>query len=401
MSLSFDEALLDDLDELVRKDSRSTLRALATAGAQTREAVSLTVEAGLERVAAFERPRSVLVAALGGSALVAEVLELLAEPGSPVPVQARRNLPLPGWVGPLDLVVAVSLSGRAPGPLAVAAEAVRRGASLLTVGADDSPLAQVCRQARGVHVGTGRVERTSSRTALWSLLTPVLLGADALGLIDCPEAVMLAVADRLDARSESFRPSSEAFVNPAKVLAVSLAQTLPVVLGDGPLGGVAAARASSMLARTARIPAPFGELPDAAGQIVACFDGPFTAASGELTPRPTGPDTTARSARDIFADPYLDAPTPPRLGLLMLRGAPAPLPSRESAEREALTEAVLHTAQQAGVSVLQVQADPGSPVVQLADQVATVDFAATYLALGLGLDPSVSPHVAELRDRTR
>ncbi|MBA2697046.1 MAG: phosphosugar isomerase, partial [Actinobacteria bacterium] len=112
MAPYLDEALLDDTDELLRKDSRGTLRALATAGAQTREAIALAGEAGVDRLSRSERPRSVLVAALGGSALVADVLELLAEPGSPVPVQARRNLPLPGWVGPLDLVVAVSLSGR-------------------------------------------------------------------------------------------------------------------------------------------------------------------------------------------------------------------------------------------------------------------------------------------------
>ena len=122
-----DEALLDDLDEMQRKDSRDTLRALASAGAQAREGATLAAEAGIDRLGSMDRPRSVLVAAVGGSSIVADVLELLAEPGSPVPVQARRNLPLPGWVGPLDLVVAVSLSGRAPGPLAVAAEAARRG----------------------------------------------------------------------------------------------------------------------------------------------------------------------------------------------------------------------------------------------------------------------------------
>src|SRR5690606_27067803 len=154
------------------------------------EMVTLSDEAGIERLARTERPRSVLVAALGGSALVADVLELLAEPGSPVPVQARRNLPLPGWVGPLDLVVAVSVSGRGPGPLAVAAAAARRGGGLLTVGAEDSPLAEVCHRARGVDVGTGH-GRANSRTALWSLLTPVLLGADALGLCESPAPMML------------------------------------------------------------------------------------------------------------------------------------------------------------------------------------------------------------------
>ncbi|MFK5689672.1 SIS domain-containing protein [Ornithinimicrobium sp. LYQ92] len=425
-----DEALLDDENELARKDSRETLRALASAGAQVREAVTLTQEAGIERLATMDRPRSVLVAAIGGSAIVAEVLELLAEPGSPVPVQARRNLPLPGWVGPLDLVVAVSLSGRAPGPLAVAAEAARRGAMLLTVGADDSPLAQVCRQARGVHVGVGR-HRTSSRTALWTLLTPVLMGADQLGLLEAPVTTLEAVATRLDTRAEQMRPSSDSFVNPAKVLAISLAETVPVVLGDGPLGGVAAARASSMLARTARVPATFGELPDAASGIVACFDGPYTAIGGrrpgtyddsrirlgdidtsgwephhfaepegELMER-RGGAADGGGESDIFADPYLDGPSPPRLGLLMLRDAPTEPATPESVQAEALTDAVLTTAREAGVRVMEVQAEAGAPIVRLADHVAAADFTATYLALGLGLDPSVSPHVADLRDRTR
>lgn len=432
MSPYLDEALLDDPDELARKDTRSTLRGLATAGAQVREALTLAHEAGVERLSRLDRPRSVLVAALGGSALVADVLELLAEPGSPVPVQARRNLPLPGWVGPLDLVVAVSLSGRAPGPLAVAAEAARRGAALLTVGAQDSPLAEVCHRARGVHIGTGR-DRTSSRTALWTLLTPVLLGADAMGLLEAPAEVLTQVATRLDEQAESARPGSQTFLNPAKLLAAQLAETVPVVLGDGALGGVAAARAASMLARTARVPAPYGELPDAASQIVATFDGPFTATGdrrpgtyddgrirlgdidtsgwephhfaepdGPLMERRRGPgEREGAPGGDVFADPYLDGPAPPRLGLLMLRDAPAPERSRESDQALALTEAVLTTARDAGVRVMEAQAGPGEPIVRLAGLVATVDFAATYLALGLGLDPSVSPHVADLRDRTR
>ncbi|USQ75291.1 SIS domain-containing protein [Ornithinimicrobium cryptoxanthini] len=425
MAPHIDEALLDDPDELHRKDSRQTLHALATAGAQVRESVTLAQEAGVDRLARLDRPRSVLVAALGGSALVADVLELLAEPGSPVPVQARRNLPLPGWVGPLDLVVAVSLSGRAPGPLAIAAEAARRGASLLTVGADDSPLAEVCRRARGVHIGVGR-SRTSSRTSLWSLLVPVLLGADQIGIIDTPAEAMAEVAQRLDEAAEAYRPTSESFVNPAKVLALQLAETMPMVLGDSPLAGVAAARAASMLARTARVPAPWGELPDAASQIVACFDGPYTSLGGRrpgtydagrirlgdidtsgwephhfAEPEGDLAERPRQSGRDIFADPFLDGPSLPELGLLTLRDAPAEPPTRESAQVEALTDAVLTTAREAGVRVMDVTAQPGAPLTRLAELVTTVDFTATYLALGLGLDPSVSPHVADLNDRTR
>ncbi|WP_040155798.1 SIS domain-containing protein [Mobilicoccus massiliensis] len=383
-----DEALLDDEDHLRACDRRGTVRALATAGAQVREGLALSADADMARLARGDRPRSVLVASLGGSAVVADVLDMLAEPGSPVPVSVRRNVPLPGWVGPLDLVVAVSLSGRARGPLAVAAEAARRGASLLTVGASDSPLAAVCARARGVHVDVGR-DRVSSRTSLWSLLTPVLVGADALGLVDVPESTLLGAADRLDAEADACRPSSESFVNPAKLLALGLAGTVPVVLGDGALSGVAAARAAAMLARTARVPATHGELPDAASQIVATFDGPFTAGGGE------GVDTK----HDIFADPFLDGPSMPRLSMLMVRDAPAEITTPEEADLAALTDAVLATAEDTGVRVSTVVAEPGPPVVRLAGQIARIDFAATYLAIGSGLDPAESRHLHQLRDR--
>ncbi|HEV7173653.1 SIS domain-containing protein [Pedococcus sp.] len=392
MAPYLDESRIDSEEAIAALDSRQTLRGLATAGAQVREAIDLSAMAGIERVSGGERPRSVLVASLGGSAVVCDVLELLAEPGSPVPVSVRRNVPLPGWVGPLDLVIAVSQSGRAAGPLALAAEAARRGASLLTVGASESPLADVAAQARGVHIDIGR-GRTTSRTALWSLLAPVLLSAGRLGLVDVDEQVLLDTADRLDAVAEAARPSSDAFVNPAKVLAADLAPGVPVVLGDGALSGVAAGRAASMLARTARMPATSGELPDDAAQIVACFDGPFTVAYGQNAGH-------RRATADIFADPYLDGPALPRLVLLMLRDAAPDQLTREAAQAIALTDAVVEAAREAGVTVSEVRAEPGHPLVRLAGQIATTDFAATYLALGLGLDPAVSSHVADLADRT-
>lgn len=386
------ESWIDDPNELSWRDSRDTLRSLATAGAQVREAVTLSHEAGVERVAYGERPRSVLVAALGGSSVVADVLELLAEPGSPVPVTVRRNLPLPGWVGPLDLVIAVSLSGTADGPIAIAAEAARRGTALLTVGADDSPLSDVAHRARGVHVPVGR-GRTSTRTSLWSLLTPVLLAADVLGLAEVPEHVFPLLAQRLDEQADTCRPASETFVNPAKLMASQLAETVPVVLGDNPLTGVAARRAASMLARTARMPATWGELPDAASQVVACFDGPFTAGGGH--------GLAGRTGMDIFADPFLDGPAQPSLGLLMLRDAPAQPPTPQTDDANALTEALIATARQAEVKVVESVAAAGHPVVRLAEHIAMVDFVATYMAIGLGVDPAVSPHVADLRDRRR
>lgn len=382
-----DEARLDPR-VLGAVDRRDSLRALALAGADVRRSRVLADEAGIARVNGGDRPRSLLVASLGGAGVVGDVVDFLAEPGSPVAVMQRRNAPLPGWVGPLDLVVAVSQSGVAPGPVALAAEAGRRGAGLLTVGAADSPLADVCARARGIHVDPGVSGRTT-RTSLWSLLTPVLLGLEAVGVIGPVGEALEEVADTLDARAEEYRPDSEVFVNPAKDLAVALSDTVPVVLGDGPLTGVAAARAAAQLARTARTPASCGELPDAASQIVATFDGPFA--------RPV----TVSARDDVFADPYLDGPSGPRLGLLMLRDRLPEQVTEAEASRHNLAQAVVDSATESGVRVWEHSTTEGEPLARLAGLLALVDYTATYLALGLGHDPAGSAHVAELRDRTR
>lgn len=372
-----DETLLDDGDELARLDAQGVLRALATAGAQVRQARTLAGEAGIEKVGFGERPRAVVVAALGTSAVAAQLLTALADVSAPVPVAERAAAPLPAWVGPMDLVVALSLSGRSPGVVELAAQAARRGCALLTVGAAGSPLEDVCLRARGVHVPVPETV-TSSRTGLWALVTPVLVAAQRLGLVG--DLDLDAVADRLDARAYDCRPSSESFVNPAKALALRLGDTVPAALGDGPLAGVAAARAASMLARTARLPVVHGELPDAAAQVVATFDGPFTACAGEGAGGP-----------DIFADPFLDAPALPPLGLALIRS------SSVSAEAARLADAVAAQAVSAGVKVEEVRGQGASPLEELADVIALVDFAATYVALGHRLDPASAPHVDELR----
>ncbi len=378
MARSIDELLLDDAESLAAADRGGTLLALAGAGAQVRAAQTLAEEAGATSVADDGRPRAVVVAALGGSAVVADLLTALAGPGSPVPVMAVHSSTLPGWVSPLDLVVAVSMSGRAIGPLAVASEAARRGCRLLTVGRERSPLADVCAQARGVHVGVQGGLR-SSRVGLWALGVPVLVAADALGLVHGDAAVLAATADALDAVADAARPSSETFVNPAKSLAVDLAGTIPLVLGAGDLAGVAALRTAAQLSRNARHPSVSGILPDAAAEVVATFDGPFV-----------------RTEADLFADP-LDAPSSTALRLLLMHDSI----DDEVDDVRRVAAVVAGTARDGGVLVTELRAEPGPALARIASLVGLTDFASVYLALGMGMDPATSPHVADMKERMR
>lgn len=380
----FDETLLDDAGQRRAVDSTDMLRALAGAGAQVRRSITTTAESDLA-ARHRDRPRAVHVAAVGGAATVASVLDLIVARSGPVLLTADGTGPLPGWVGTLDLVVAISLSGRAEGPVRQAREAARRGAGLLTIGAPDSPLAEAADRAKGVHLPV-EDRGGHSRTALWGMVTPAVLAANAHGLTDIGPEVLAAVADRLDEQAERFRPDAEYFVNPAKTLALELSQLSTVVLGDGPVTGVAAERTSAMLARTARTPATWGRLPDAAAQVVACLSGPHAAGT-----------RADDGGRDVFADPYLDGPSGPHLGLLLLRD-PVPTAGDDPAEleRHNTAQSVADHAQASGVRVIEHAAAAGHPLERLAELVALTDFATTYLAIGHALDPATAPGIADL-----
>jgi fructoselysine-6-P-deglycase FrlB-like protein len=376
----FDDALLDDLEAIERLDRRGVLRALASSGAQVRVSARAAHEAGLARLADMQ-PRGVVVAATGGSGAVGGLFDAVTRKHSAVPVQTCRSTPLPAWVGAYDLVIAVSQSGRAAGTLALAAEAARRGANLLTVSVADSPLADVCARARGAHVAIEQAG-ASSRTALWAQATPVLMAADALGLASIGPETIEALATVLDGQARSLGPRVESWENPAKALAAEVSESIPILLGCGPLGETAARRASAMFGRTGRVPMAHGFLPDAASQIVACFDGPLA-----------GGEDVDRARRDIFADPFLDDTVSRPLRLIVLRDA-----SEDGGGYSAVTDAVIGAAEDAGVRVSVIDATSPDPLLRLAHHVALTDFAAAYLALGLGYDPGDSPHVRILQD---
>ena len=297
--------------------------------------------------------------------MVGDLLNAFAGPGSPVPVQAVHARTLPGWVGPVDLVVAVSLSGAADGPLAVAAEAARRGCRLLTVGAPASPLADV--SARGPGHPRARVARTSVPRAppCGRSPFPCWLGRPHSTWSTSRSRPSRRRPGALDEVAERSRPSSEAFVNPAKSLALDLAGSIPLVLGEGDLAGVAAIRASYQLARYARHPAVAGVLPDAAAEIVATFDGPFVT-SAPTTCSPTRSRATVGTT----------------LRLLLMRDDTAEPTTRK------VTDVVRDTAVAGGVRVNELAAEGGHALARVASLVAMTDFAAVYLALGAGPRPA-------------
>ncbi len=375
MELRLDEQLLDDADAILQADPAGMLRAVATSGAQVRAAATFAAEAGVESLAE-ERPRSVVLSAVGSSAAACEVLRALVADDAPLPLIDIAGPALPRWVGPLDLVIAVSRSGSARPTLEIVSEAGRRGCRVVTVAAPGSPLAMLGDRVRGLQIPADRESR-HTRASLWALAAPLLIVADVLGLAQVPGEEIALAADRLDAVAESCRPSSEAFVNPAKQLAMAIVGTLPLVWGAGGLCRTAAKRFARQLHANAKYPALDGGLQEASHGTVALFDGPFVSAA----------------AADVFHDPFEDE-TPQALPLRVVL-------MRDSGENETdapLRRAAERLADGRGIRTSEVLADPGEPLERLAQLIALGDFASVYLGIGLGLDPAPTSAVLEMKD---
>ena len=142
-----------------------------------------------------------------------------------------------------------------------------------------------------------------------------------------------------------------------------------------------------MLARTARVPAMRGALPDDAGDVVATFGGPLAAR----------PD-------DVFADPFVDGDggQGPRLRLLLLRDAAPTLdrPDGSWLETSRTADAVRVTAEEAGVRVTEV-GRPRSPAGAVGRPRRADRLRRGVPGTGQRCRPGDLPHVADLRDRTR
>ena len=368
---------LDDVALLETADPSSILWQVASSAAQVREAARSAAEAGLDGLAAGGRPRAIVVTGMGGSGIAGEVLAAVAGPGCPVQITTVHDYRLPGWVGAADLVIAVSCSGSTEETLSAAEEAVRRGCRLLGVGSQDSPLALLAEQANAPFIRVRPVGMP--RSMLWGLSVPLVVAAARLGVFDMPEEAYEAAAAELERVAHLCRPDSEAFVNPAKTLALDLSGTLPMVWGTSPLTGVAAARFACQLHENGKYPAIAGVLPEANHNQVVTFDGPFAAGPRAADPGQAGPASAG-------------APPVP-LRLILLRD------TQEHPQVARRREESARIAADRGIEVTELAASGDLPLERLASLVTLIDYASVYLAIANGIDPAPIAAIQELKAR--
>jgi hypothetical protein len=388
----FDESLLEDPDALARADVHGLLRGAAAAGARVRTALRLAQEAGLDELRPDGRPRALLVAGSGPEAAAcADLLAALGSGAAPVqlltptgPTPEQGRWTLPGWAGPLDLLLLLSEHGTEQGLTDLVEQAYRRGCTAAAVTPAKAPLAEAVEQVHGIALpfagpggghdpaaaspagtpATALATVTTDTGAFWALLTPLLALTDRVGLISAPTSALQSVADRLDAVATRCGPAVAMYTNPAKTLAAELDDALPLVWSQGPVAAAGARRFATVLAARAGRPALAAELPAA-----LTAHGPLQAGAHALAGDPD----------DFFRDRVEDIQEL-RLRIVLLQEAPDQPGSAAPVARE---QAYTH-----GTPLSEISAPGGSPLDTAAELLALTDFATAYLAVASTERPS-------------
>ncbi|GAA3790721.1 SIS domain-containing protein [Streptomyces chiangmaiensis] len=372
-----DESLLDDPDALARADRRALLRGAAEAGARVRTAVRHVAEAGVNDLKPDGRPRALLIAGPGTASVgVAELLGTLAGAACPVtrihptgvaPAAGALRWDLPGWAGPVDLLLIATPDGTEPGLSILVEQAYRRGCTVVAVAPDRSPVTDAVVGAHGLFVpmATAPYEQDEPLTAsapgvLWALLTPLLALLDRTGLLSAPAGALEKVADRLDQVAERCGPAIATYSNPAKNLAAELAESLPVIWTEGVSAAPAGQRFAAALAELAGRPALTAQLPEALASHSVLLSGALAAGAD--------PD-------DFFRDRVEEAQAL-HARVVLLRDRPIGGLSAAPAAREL---ALSHD-----TAISELEPEDGSELETLAELIAITDFAAVYVALASG-----------------
>ncbi len=240
----------------------------------------------------------------------ARFIRAMLEPVCPVPFVAWPTHGLPGWVGALDLVVVMASDGASAGLVATVHEAVRRGAQLLIACPAASTIAEHAGSRSTVLLPTATADPLAAAIVVLTGLHEIQLG---------PEVHPEAVADAMDQVAEDCSPYADVSENPAKDLALGLADAHPLVWG----GSVLAARASRRIAEGLRAGSGRAALAADADALMTVLE--------------------SVAPRDPFADPFTDglsADRRPALVMLddgnhdgMIRSDHAPPGGRGGAQR--------------------------------------------------------------------
>ncbi len=221
--------ILDDAEGMKKMDSLGVLK-LIERFPETCEKGRLLGENFAKKVK-MRKPKRVLIAGMGGSAVVGDIIKGLFPDKE---IEVVKDYDLPGYVDKEWLVMAISCSGGTEEPVSVFRQACKRGLDVIgvTSGGELGRLLKKHRK-RGIRVPSGMPPRYATGLMLFSVLT-VLSKMRFVKTDDLKEVIR-----NLKETREEIRPDVEIKNNISKRIAYKLMHTVPVIQSTGEYGAVA------------------------------------------------------------------------------------------------------------------------------------------------------------------
>ncbi len=345
---------LDDVAALRRIDTEDMLGRVRALPRQLSQARRIAAATPLPD--RYRNLDAVLVLAMGGSAIGADLVAGIAGDRLKVPLLVHRDYELPGWAGPRTLVVAASHSGETVETLSAAARARERDLPLVVISTGGTL------GRRAGEAGTPYLEYRESgqpRAAIGfgvGLLHDLLVSA---GLLADPDPLAPAV-ETVEGILERNAPEVETAANPAKQLAWSIFGRIPIVYGAGSMAPVAR-RWKTQFNENAKSWAAFEPMPEANHNTI----------EGSLNPR------------ELSDAPYVVQLRDPE--------EPEEITARYGVVEELLGERATNRS--------EIRAEGSSRLARVLSTVTFGDLVSVYLALLYQTDPTPVTLLAMLKER--
>lgn len=301
--------------------------------------------------------RNVAICGMGGSGIAGDLVSGAFRERLKVPVQVLRDYYVPGWLGAETLVVLSSYSGDTEETLTAAAMATEESAQCVAI-TSGGKLGGRYRDM-GVPV-IDLPPGLQPRAALLRLMVPLVVVLSRLGVIGPADDALDDARDSVARAVAEWGPEVPEADNPAKQLARTLLDTVPVFWGAETTAPVAQ-RLKGQVNENAKAPAYWGVLPEVDHNEICGFAGM--------------------------------GPFGPLARLVMLRD---PRHHRQTARRFTLTREIVEG--DVG-GVIELEGRGRTPLGRMVDLVMLGDYATLYLGILRGVDPGPVEAIGTLKER--
>jgi glucose/mannose-6-phosphate isomerase len=307
----------------------------------------------------YPKPKVIIVAGMGGSAIGGELLKDWARDRVTVPIEVCREYRLPNYANKDVLVSVISYSGETEESLSVFSDAIERGCMVTCLSSGGN----LSEYAEKMGVPCLRVPAgMAPRATLPYLFLPQISLLNKLELVANVDSEMSEATAVLKQISKENSPDKPVTDNFSKSLASNISVTVPVVYGFGAYRA-AAQRFKTQINENSKTPAKWESFPELDHNEIVGWEA-------------------AENLAELFS-------------IILLRGKEEP---EEMTLRIEVTKELLR---RAGLRTFEVWSRGRSRLARISSTISVGDFTSVYLAILKGVDPTPVRTIDLLKERIK